>query len=115
MKTFWVDFLFYSSQIRIGDYNHSSTADDENALTLDIKEIFIHPKYVDGIAYFDVAILETEPLNLSASIQPICLPTYTFDNYDEQEVQLIGWGAMSQEGDISETLKRADVTIFSQR
>ena len=87
-------------------------------MTLEIKEIFIHPKYVDGLAYFDVAILETVSLNISASILPICLPvqaTDTFDEYDEQEVQLIGWGAMSQEGDISETLMRADVTIFPQR
>ena len=65
-----------------------------------------------------MAILETITLNVSASILPICLPdkaTDTFDEYEELEVQLIGWGAMSQEGNFSETLKRADVTIFSQR
>ena len=87
-------------------------------MTLDIREIFIHPKYVDGMAYFDVAILETEPLNVSSSIQPICLPTQatdTFDEYDEQEVQLIGWGAMTPIGEISNMLKITDVTVFSQR
>jgi hypothetical protein len=65
-----------------------------------------------------VAILETEPISFSASIQPICLPTQEtniLDEYDEVEVQLTGWGATSLNGDISETLKRVDVTVFPQR
>ena len=87
-------------------------------MVLNIKKIFIHPKYVTGLAYFDVAILETEPLNVSTSIQPICLPvqaTGNLDDYEELEVQLIGWGAKSLKGDVSETLDTKEVTIFSQR
>ena len=87
-------------------------------MNLDIKKIFIHPKYVNRLAYFDVAILVTEPLNVSTSIQPICLPvqaTDSLDFHEELEVQLIGWGAKSLKGEISESLKTKEFTIFSQR
>ena len=65
-----------------------------------------------------MAILETEALTLSPSILPICLPEFetdSFKDYVEREVQLIGWGANDLNGEISETLKTADVTVFSQR
>ena len=57
-------------KIRIGDDNHGSTADDRNAKDLDILASFVHPNYNGDAAYFDVAVLETEPLNFSKSIRP---------------------------------------------
>jgi len=57
-------------KIRIGDDNHGSIADDKNAKDLNILASFIHPTYNGVAAYFDVAVLETEPLNFSKSIRP---------------------------------------------
>jgi hypothetical protein len=60
-----MSILNNSWKIRIGDFDHSSTEDDDKLVVLDINAIHIHPKYVTDVAYFDVAILETKPIQLS--------------------------------------------------
>ncbi len=60
----------------MGDRNHTSRNDDRNLLILDISRVSLHPDY-DGVsAYYDVAVLETLPVNFSRAISPICLPRY---------------------------------------
>jgi len=38
---------------------------------LDMKRIFIHPQYDGDSAYYDVAVVLTEKIDFSYSIQPI--------------------------------------------
>ena len=65
-------------KIRIGDVDHGSVRDDANAKDLDILDTFVHPNYNGVAAYFDVAVLETEPLVFSKSIRPGVDPTKLF-------------------------------------
>ena len=45
-------------------------------MILDILNTFIHADYDRETVYYDVAVLETKPLNFSRAIQPVCLPGY---------------------------------------
>jgi hypothetical protein len=49
-------------------------------MILDILHFFIHPDYKEGIAYHDIAVLETENLNFTKAIRPVCLPRCVFIN-----------------------------------
>ncbi len=49
-------------------------------MILDILNFFIHPDYKEGIAYHDIAVLETENLNFTKAIRPVCLPRCVFIN-----------------------------------
>ena len=40
-------------------------------IDLDMKHIFVHPRYDGNSAYFDVAIVETDSLRFSDFIRPI--------------------------------------------
>jgi hypothetical protein len=40
-----------------------------------ITKITQHPKYVQGVAYFDIAVLEIELVKFTANVRPICLPS----------------------------------------
>jgi len=60
----------------MGDRNHNSTDDDQNLVILNISRVSLHPDYDGVTAYYDVAVLETLPVNFSRAIMPICLPRY---------------------------------------
>jgi hypothetical protein len=49
----------------LGDFDHSSTDDDDELLLLDITTLHVHPKFNQKAAYFDIAILETKPIQFS--------------------------------------------------
>jgi hypothetical protein len=53
---------------------HTQEDDDANLVILDIINNLTHPFYNGQTAYFDVAILETETVNISRGVTPICLP-----------------------------------------
>ena len=54
----------------------SSNTDDEDIVQeLRITRITKHPKYVEGVAYFDIAVLEIEPIEYTAHVRTICLPS----------------------------------------
>ena len=112
--------FIFRVKIRIGDYNHASTADDRLAILVEIQntQIEIHPKFDRITAHFDVAVLETEKIEFSSSIFPVCLPTTKFtygSEYDERSAQLIGWGSKFTTGQNSAQLKRVALTVFPNR
>jgi hypothetical protein len=103
--------------IRVGDVNHESANDDGNAKNLRIVNKFIHPGY-DGVAsYFDIAILETEEITFSRAIRPVCLSMLSYDirKYDNDQVELVGWGSATTTGNVSNRLKRVSVKVFPQK
>ena len=105
-------------KLRIGDSNHASDDDNRNAIDLDIINSTRHPEFAKEKAYFDVAILEPEKVNISGYIRPICLPdspSNDFDKYKNDHVELIGWGRNHLLGDISFKLKRVSLQVFPNR
>ena len=104
--------------MRLGDFNHSSKADDGYVQQFDIKEIFVHPKFINGIAYYDIAVLEIPTVEFTLHVRPICLPWSTVFNqdlYDGKTATLLGWGSSFEHGKPSETLKRTILTIHEYR
>jgi L-asparaginase II len=56
--------------IRLGDFNLDSIVDDDAVAERRIEEIFIHPNYVKGRAYFDIALMKIEPVQFGIYIKP---------------------------------------------
>jgi hypothetical protein len=78
--------FFNSWRLRFGDIDLSSNIDDEDIVQeLRITRITKHPKYVEGVAYFDIAVLETEPIEYTGYVRPVCLPSSKDFNEDKYE------------------------------
>jgi len=79
---------------------------------------FVHPDYDDNIAYYDVGILVTEVVTFSRRISPVCLPEKPNedpDKYENDQVELIGWGQDNLHSETSKHLRRVSLKIFPTR
>jgi hypothetical protein len=79
--------FFISWRLRFGDIDLSSRADDEDDFVQEVRitKITKHPKYVEGVAYFDIAVLEIEAIEYAGYVRPVCLPSskdFMVDKYD---------------------------------
>jgi len=92
-------------------------ADEPTRTRRNIKRWIPHPQY--GVRYLenDIAVIELdEPLNYTAAIQPIGLPSYTNakSNLTGTQVTLTGWGRPSQSsGRGSPVLREATTPVIS--
>ena len=72
--------------VRFGDFNLAKENDDEFVQEVKITKITTHPNYVNGVAYFDIAILEVELVKFTGQVRPICLPSsknFRVDRFDQ--------------------------------
>ncbi|CAF1123084.1 unnamed protein product, partial [Adineta ricciae] len=73
----------------------------------------IHPEYNDDIMVNDIALIKVSPpFNLTDShISLLCLPAATTSDYplSGSTVVAIGWGKLSEEGDISDILQQVSL------
>jgi len=119
VKIYLYVFLFLTFslcrwKIRIGAYNLSTN----NGNVLQIVNSFVHSKYDGKSSYFDIAVLETEEIQISRRISPVCLPekiNYDANKYDNNQAELVGWGSQTKNGNPSNILKRVNVKVYSQR
>ncbi len=56
--------------MRLGDTDLNNPFDDDSVVEREIEEIFIHPKYIKGKAYFDIALLKVADLEFGIYIRP---------------------------------------------
>ncbi len=113
-----ITFDYFRHLIRIGDTNLTSENDNKYAIDLAILDSFVHPNYDTVRSYYDVAIFETASVEFSERIRPICLPgipSNDIHKYDNDHVELTGWGKKNLHSDVSEKLKRVSLKIFSLR
>ena len=107
-------YSLFRWKVRIGVFDLST----ENGKVLEIVNSFVHYKYNGKSSYFDVAVLETEEIEISSKINPVCLPesiSYDANEYKNDQAELLGWGSETKNGKPSNTLKRVNVKVFSQR
>jgi hypothetical protein len=79
--------FFNSWRLRFGDLDLSSNTDDADIVQeLRITRIKKHPKYIEGVACFDIAVLEIEPIEYTGYVRPVCLPSSKDFNEDKYEV-----------------------------
>ena len=85
---------------------------DEAEVRLKIEEIVLHPDYGvvtqhdSDIAVLKVATPDT-PLCTRDKIWPACYPAADDDYGDQEDTEVVGWGAMMEGGGITETLRKA--------
>jgi secreted trypsin-like serine protease len=105
-------------KIHVGDFNLSLLKPQQLGIDVNTKEVNIHPLYNYKNAYFDIAIITTDHINFTVNIQPICLPEYSSTDvhkYDRDQVDLLGWGASSYNGIVTDTLRRVSQTVFPKK
>ena len=88
---------FCSWSLRVGEADFDAINEDRRGFDIPIEDVFIHPEFKKGKAYFDVAVLQTEVVKISSEtdtfLQPVCLPGESSANRDEyarDSVQLVG-------------------------
>jgi hypothetical protein len=120
-------------RIRVGEHNLRGSR-EPNAITYELKNIFMHPRYNrQPVLSNDFCLLETKlPIFFNEHVTPICLPTQS-DAPPGKTCYITGWGEVNQnivdlEGnnrmnkneklsenkDISPVLRQVDVAIVSQ-
>ena len=105
-------------KIRLGDNNLTSNTDDKFVQEFEIEKIYKHPKYIQGRAYYDIAVLKIPLVKFTARVRPICLPNSDFlkiNLYEGDSSTLIGWGTSFLNGKPSATLHRTILTIYDYR
>ena len=106
----------FRTHVRIGT---SNLAANSYQITRKVAGVFLHPNYVIGVGYYDIAILETEFIPFSDFIGPICLPSHMNQNFEDKfdgkAVVLVGWGSSHIFGRNSENLKRVSIEVVPFR
>merc|ERR1712218_295876 len=81
-----------------------------------IKTVSIHPSYRYPASYYDVAILELQnPVKLTATIHPVCLPKFSNPNPNSLSRQSGTFVGHGPENDNSTTLKQVTQKILPQQ
>ncbi len=69
----------FSYLIRLGSSKVNTI--DKTLVILEAEAFIPHPKYEDGVVYFDAGIIVTKtPISYNDFIRPICLPGVNFIN-----------------------------------
>ena len=77
--------------LRIGEFSLSKN--ESRGFHRKIEKTMVHPNYDGTLAYFDVGIIQTEEVEFSETVQPICLPdtfSVDMDKYKDNSVELVG-------------------------
>ena len=112
-----INYLF-SWRVRLGDQNLNSTDDDRNSIEKEVQATNTHPKYLNGLAYYDAALLKIPYIEFTFFIRPICLPSSSSLDpykYDDKTATVTGWGTQFRLGKTSSRLKKAIVTIYDYK
>jgi hypothetical protein len=70
----------------LGDFNLASSDDDDHVQEFDIRSIYMHPKYISGKAYFDIAVLVIPPIAFTSYVTPFVFPDPPFSNLTNTRV-----------------------------
>jgi hypothetical protein len=73
--------------VRLGEANllQSDDSKKKSPQHRKITGVTKHPKYYDGQAYFDIALLDVEEVQFSETVRPVCLldsKDFKTDKYD---------------------------------
>lgn len=89
---------------------------DTNIKFREISEIKVHKNYNSVQHYYDIALIKiNQRIEFNPTVAPVCLPRghrFKDRNFIKQKSKLIGWGATSFGGSISDDLREVDVDII---
>ena len=104
---------FYSWIFRLGNEE-----DNSGTIEREIRNIEIHPKYISGQGYYDVAVVKVDYVEFSEHMRPICLPTLADpigDQFNNHLVTVTGWGSFNSSNVASQKLKTTYLSVFPSR
>ena len=108
----------YVTKLRLGGANDISTNFSQHEIVKDIKMSYIDEKFIDPMAYHDVAVWEMDSsVNFTDHIKPICLPErpdIDNDKHKDELVTMTGYGYVGSYTKTSGKLKEIPLKIFSQ-
>uniref|UniRef100_A0A671T3W0 Peptidase S1 domain-containing protein n=1 Tax=Sinocyclocheilus anshuiensis TaxID=1608454 RepID=A0A671T3W0_9TELE len=85
------------------------------ALVIPVQRIIHHPAFNGSTMDFDVALVELSiPAPKSYTIQTVCLPSPWHSFIKNMECYIIGWGAMREDGMITNLLQKAQVNVIDK-
>ncbi|XP_072028166.1 uncharacterized protein [Amphiura filiformis] len=87
-----------------------------NAQMKQVREIFVHPNYVQGSFDHDIALLKTDPFTISDYVRPVCAPTMDMDSlFDNGTLcTTAGFGATTGNDHIQPFLNEVEVPVVEQ-
>jgi hypothetical protein len=62
--------MLFRWKVRLGDNDLSSAFDDDSVVERDVAGVQIHPRFVAGEAYFDIAVLKIDKVMFSVFVRP---------------------------------------------
>ncbi|XP_065100608.1 transmembrane protease serine 9 [Paramisgurnus dabryanus] len=85
------------------------------ALSIPVQRIIPHPGFNSTNMNFDVALVEISiPAPQSYTIQTVCLPSPVHSFTKTTECHIVGWGAVREEGTVTNLLQKAQVNVIDQ-
>ncbi|XP_016428440.1 transmembrane protease serine 9 [Sinocyclocheilus rhinocerous] len=85
------------------------------ALVIPVQRIIHHPAFNGSTMDFDVALVELSiPAPKSYTIQTVCLPSPWHSFIKNMECYITGWGAMREDGMITNLLQKAQVNVIDK-
>ncbi|XP_056303806.1 transmembrane protease serine 9 [Danio aesculapii] len=85
------------------------------ALVIPVQRIIPHPAFNSSTMDLDVALVEISiPAPKSYTIQTVCLPSPWHSFIKSMECYIIGWGAVREDGMITNLLQKAQVGVIDQ-
>ena len=86
--------------------------DDNQFTRIGVSAILDDPLYNTQNMRYDFSILTlSQPVELSASVSPACLPSDLAQSWAGQLATVSGWGTLSSGGNQPSTLQEVDVTV----
>ncbi|XP_078411933.1 transmembrane protease serine 9 isoform X2 [Cetorhinus maximus] len=84
--------------------------------TVTFKRIIIHPFFNTSTWDSDIALVElSKPVTFSKVIQPACVPSSSHRFSVGMKCYVTGWGATTEDGEMSYLLNKAQVNLISDR
>ncbi|OXB62093.1 hypothetical protein ASZ78_010498 [Callipepla squamata] len=97
----------------VGD--HELGKEDAGERAVPVRRIVPHPKFNPKTFHGDLALLElAEPLALSGTVSPVCLPSSATEPGPGTPCHIAGWGSLYEEGPSAEVVMEAQVPLLSQ-
>jgi len=101
--------------VHIGDHD-KTTSSETNSIRIEGRAK-PHPKYNEANYENDIAIIKLDKeinfKDLSGTVTPVCLARKRGDIYEDAEVVVAGWGALSEGGSQATVLMEATLTAIS--
>ena len=100
-------------KVVLGEFNQEKKEGKE--VMTNVSKLFLHGDYDPRTQDYDIALLQLQnPVKLSDTVKPICLPDKSIDFSPGTSCYVTGFGVTEQAGEVATKLQEASVPIVPQ-